>query len=84
MVNKRSPSPLKKVFGLNIRLERIRQNLTQEELAHRIGRDQSYVSQIESASIAASLDVVDQFAKALAVTPVSLFDATFGRGATPQ
>ncbi len=83
MVNKkRSAPPLKKVFGLNVRLERVRQELTQEELAHRVGRDQSYISQIESASIVASLDVVDQIASALAVSPTILLDPDLGRSST--
>ncbi|WP_366515704.1 helix-turn-helix domain-containing protein [Solimonas marina] len=65
---------------MNVRLERTRQGLTQEELGHRLGRDQSYVSQIESGTITASLDVVDQFAVALGTDPVDLLDPKLGRG----
>lgn len=79
MVNKRKSLPLKKIFGTNVRLERVRQGITQEELAHRLGQEQGYVSQIESAKIVASLDVVDRIAEALGVTYTALLDETLGR-----
>lgn len=79
MVNKRKALPLKEIFGTNIRLERVRQGITQEELAHRVGQEQSYVSQIESAKIVASLDVVDRLADALGVPRMHLLDETLGR-----
>ncbi|MDM4769060.1 helix-turn-helix domain-containing protein [Solimonas sp. SE-A11] len=79
MVNKRKSLPLKKIFGTNVRLERVRQGITQEELAHRLGQEQGYVSQIESAKIVASLDVVDRVAEALGVTYTALLDETLGR-----
>lgn len=80
MATKRKSRGLKGIFGVNVRLERVRQGLTQEDLGHRLGRDQSYVSQIESATITASLDVVDQFAVAMNVPPSALLDPTLGRG----
>ena len=79
MVNKRKPLPLKKIFGTNVRLERVRQDITQEELAHRLGQEQGYVSQIEAAKIVASLDVVDRVAEALEVSRAALLDETLGR-----
>lgn len=79
MVNKRKPLPLKKIFGTNVRLERVRQAITQEELAHRIGQEQGYISQIESAKIVASLDVVDRLAEALGVPRAGLLDESLGR-----
>lgn len=79
MVNKRKPLPLKEIFGTNVRLERVRQGITQEELAHRLGQDQGYVSQIEAAKIVASLDVVDRLADALDVLRADLLDETLGR-----
>lgn len=79
MVNKRKPVPLKKIFGTNVRLERVRQEITQEELAHRIGQEQGYISQIESARIVASLDVVDRLAEALGVPRAGLLDESLGR-----
>ena len=79
MGTKRKIKALREVFGLNVRLERVRQRLTQEELGHRVGRDQSYVSQIESGTISASLDVVDQFAQALNAPIIALLDHSLGR-----
>ena len=84
MVTKRKPPPakslpLKKVFGTNVRIERVRQGITQDELAYRLGQEQGYVSQIESAKIVASLDVVDRVAEALGVPRVGLLDESLGR-----
>ena len=79
-MNLPNPPPLKEIFGVNVRLERVRQRITQEELALRLGREQGYVSQIESARIVASLDVVDSFALALRVPRASLLDDQLGRG----
>lgn len=79
MSTKHKSKPLKEVFGVNVRLERVRQGLTQEKLGLNMGRDQSYVSQIENAEIGASLDVVDQFAGALGVPRMSLLDESLGR-----
>lgn len=79
MTTKPKSKPLKEVFGMNVRLERVRQGLTQERLGLGMGRDQSYVSQIESAEIGASLDVVDQFAASLGVSRMSLLDESLGR-----
>lgn len=79
MSTKPKIKPLKEIFGVNVRLERVRQGSTQEQLGLAMGRDQSYVSQIEKAVIPASLDVVDQFAVALGVSRQSLLDESLGR-----
>lgn len=83
MSTKQKIRPLKEIFGVNVRLERVRQGLTQEKLGLAMGRDQSYVSQIEKADIPASLDVVDQFAVALGVPRNALFDESLGRRPEP-
>ncbi|WP_421794130.1 helix-turn-helix domain-containing protein [Hydrocarboniphaga effusa] len=70
---------LREVFGLNVRLERTRLGITQEELAGRVQTDQGYVSQIERGAVSPSLDIVERFSRALAVTPAALLDEDLGR-----
>ena len=70
---------LRKVLGLNVRLERTRQAMTQEELAELAGSDQTYVSAIERGTKAASIDVIERLAKALRVRPQQLLDETLGK-----
>jgi transcriptional regulator with XRE-family HTH domain len=70
---------LKKVFGMNVRLQRTRLQLTQEELAERVGTDQSYLSQVERARALATIDLIARLAKALGVRPADLFDESTGK-----
>lgn len=42
------------LIGKNIKLARVRKGWSQAELAHKLDVEQSYVSRIESASVAAS------------------------------
>lgn len=70
---------LREVFGLNVRLERTRLGITQEELAGQVQTDQGYVSQIERGAVSPSLDIVERFSRALAVTPAALLDEDLGR-----
>lgn len=70
---------LREVFGLNVRLERTRLGITQEELAGRVQTDQGYVSQIERGAVSPSLDIVERFSRALTVTPAALLDEDLGR-----
>lgn len=64
---------------MNVRLQRTRLQLTQEELAERVGTDQSYLSQIERGVAVATIDLIARLAKALAVRPADLFDETTGK-----
>lgn len=65
---------LREVFASNLRAERARRGWSQEVLAEFSNSSQSYVSSVERASQAASLDFVERVAKALRVKPSSLFD----------
>ena len=58
---------IKKRFGLAVREQRKRLNVSQEELAMRIGADQAYVSRIEAGQMNVTLDTVEQIAEALQV-----------------
>lgn len=54
-------------FALNLRLERMRQGLSQEELAHRSGLHRTYVSSVERGQRNISIDNMERLALALSV-----------------
>lgn len=70
---------MRQILGTNIRLERVRQRLTQEELAALSGTNQNYVSEIERGISAATVDVIERLARALGVSVAALFDESMGR-----
>ncbi|MCX7069564.1 MAG: helix-turn-helix transcriptional regulator [Gammaproteobacteria bacterium] len=53
--------------------------MSQEQLGQLIGRDQAYVSQVESAKRTATLESVGRIAEALRVRPADLLDENLGR-----
>lgn len=63
---------IKKRFGLAVREQRKRLNVSQEELAMRIGADQAYVSRIEAGQMNVTLETVEQIATALHADMVEL------------
>lgn len=71
-MKKREPSPLRDLFGINVRVARVRARKTLETLAHDVGTTPSYLSRVERGLVAPSIDVVDRIARALAVSPASL------------
>ena len=58
---------IKKRFGLAVREHRRSLNVSQEELAMRIGADQAYVSRIETGQMNVTLETAEQIAAALNV-----------------
>lgn len=56
---------IKKRFGLAVKEQRNKLNVSQEELAMRIGADQAYVSRIEAGQMNVTLETVEQIAIAL-------------------
>ena len=58
---------IKKRFGLSVREHRRSLNVSQEELAMRIGADQAYVSRIEAGQMNVTLETAEQIAAALNV-----------------
>jgi predicted transcriptional regulator len=64
---------IKKRFGLAVKQQRKRLNVSQEELAMRIGADQAYVSRIEAGQMNVTLETVEQIVSALEVEPADLF-----------
>lgn len=65
---------IKKRFGLAVRAQRGRLNVSQEELAMRIGADQAYVSRIEAGQMNVTLETVEQIAVALQVYASELLE----------
>lgn len=66
---------LRAILGKNVRTLRLRQRMTQEELAGRIGVDQYYVSGLEAGHRNLTLNTLDKVAQALAVkAPELLMD----------
>ncbi len=78
-MGKRQTRRLREILGKNIRLERIRQDLTQEQLAERADSDQTFISAVERATKSASVDMIERLAKALRVRPGELLDERLGR-----
>lgn len=61
------------LFGNRIRQERIKLNLTQEELAERAGLHRTYVGMIERAEKNITLLNIERLAKALGIDVADLF-----------
>jgi transcriptional regulator with XRE-family HTH domain len=62
----------REILAANLKRLRKAKGLSQEELAHRVGIDRTYVSALERRVYAASIDLVDRLAKALDVEPQAL------------
>jgi transcriptional regulator with XRE-family HTH domain len=60
------------LLALNMRRLRRSKELSQEELAHRAELDRTYISALERSVYAASVDVLEKLAAALAVPPAEL------------
>ncbi len=59
-------------FSVNLKNERLRRKLSQESLASKAGLSVSYISMLERGQRTPPLDTLEQLAKALAVSAVSL------------
>jgi len=58
---------IKKRFGFAVKEQRKKLNVSQEELAMRIGADQAYVSRVEAGQINVTLETAELIATALSV-----------------
>lgn len=63
----RPPSPLRVVFGANLRSTRKAQGMTVFDVAHACRMDWSYINQIERGERNAGIDVLDALATAVGV-----------------
>lgn len=66
---------LRHVLAANVRRERLARGLSQEELGDAAGLSQNYISRIESALPATSIDSIEQLAIALAINASDLLVA---------
>jgi transcriptional regulator with XRE-family HTH domain len=66
---------IREVLALNLRARRRAAKLSQEELAHRVGLDRTYISALERSVYAATIDVVDRLARELGVEAADLLKA---------
>ncbi|MBS0363392.1 MAG: helix-turn-helix transcriptional regulator [Proteobacteria bacterium] len=63
---------IREILASNLKRYRKAAGLSQEELAHRVGIDRTYVSSLERRVYAASVDLLDRVAKALNVEAADL------------
>jgi len=64
---------IKEKFGTRIREMRLKQGISQEELAFRADLDRTYIPSIEKGKRNVSIEVVEKLAKALNVEVPELF-----------
>ncbi|WP_294537722.1 helix-turn-helix transcriptional regulator [uncultured Rhodoblastus sp.] len=64
----------REVFARNLRRLRRERGVTQEQLSHSTGLNQSYLSEVEAGKRNISIDNIDALAKALGVGIVVLFE----------
>ena len=69
-----APLYLQHLFSANVRLVRVAQGISQEELAHRASLDRTYISSIERRLRNLSIQNIQRLAVALAVDPRELLD----------
>lgn len=60
------------VFARNLRMLRSAKGLSQEALAHEAGIDRTYISALERSVYGATIDMVDDLARALGVEAAEL------------
>jgi Predicted transcriptional regulators len=68
----RTASP-QRLFGAAVRAERLRQKLSQEELAHRSGISTAFMSHVERGTKAISIETIMKVASGLRVKAGELF-----------
>jgi transcriptional regulator with XRE-family HTH domain len=64
---------LRRVVARNLKQLRRERGLSQEELAARAGLNRNYVGMVEREENAATVDVLEQLARALNIDPIELF-----------
>lgn len=75
---KPSQCSLVKVFADNVRLERVRQGISQELLAERAGVHRTYVGMLERGEKNVTIYNIERIAHALGVDPASLLVSVTG------
>ena len=75
MAGKRPKQSLRELFAANLRAERARRGLTQEDLAGLTGLHPTYISRVEKAGYNIGIDSIERFAMALALDPQELLSS---------
>ncbi|MGS0534480.1 helix-turn-helix domain-containing protein [Pseudoalteromonas sp. SaAl2] len=65
--------PVIKIIGKNIKLARLKKDWSQAELAHHLNVEQSYISRIESGSIAISCERIYEIIQLLDCESTDIF-----------
>jgi transcriptional regulator with XRE-family HTH domain len=60
---------LKRIVARNIRSQRTKSNLTQEELAYKCEMHDNYISKVELGKVSIGIDNLERIAKALKIPP---------------
>ncbi len=63
---------LRDTFAINLRRARNAANLSQDDLAHRVGMDRGYVSDLENSKYSVSIDMIENLAAALGTQPYKM------------
>ena len=66
MANKKAK--INRIIGLNIKISRIKKELTQEQLAFESGLSKTAIGNIERGEMSATVETLDKLAKALQTT----------------
>jgi transcriptional regulator with XRE-family HTH domain len=72
MQNKISSMTTRQRFGQKVREERLKQGLSQEQLAERAGLHRTYIGMVERAEKNVTLETIERIANALGVTILHL------------
>ena len=72
MAGKRPKQPLRELFAANLRAERARRGLTQEDLAGLTGLHPTYISRVEKGGYNLGIDSIERFSMALGIDPQEL------------
>jgi transcriptional regulator with XRE-family HTH domain len=75
---------IREILAANLKRYRKAAGLNQEELAHRVGIDRTYVSSLERCVYAASIDLLDRVAKALDIEAADLLKRPIEPPETPS
>ena len=67
-----NPATPQRLFGEVVRVERLRQKLSQEELAHRSDLSTAFMSHVERGTKTVSIETIAKLAKGLGVKAGSL------------
>lgn len=78
-----TPNTLKQIIGKTVKAIRIKQGLSQEDLAHECNVDRSYISMIEVGRNEPSITKIFEFCRGLKIAPsdfIKMVEIEYDRG----